>query len=234
MSVADGCCVTLLLQRPQRALQHSLKVRHLTEDQSLTLTLFTDLLAANDLMTKAKTRLLPHLHHLLPLCRGEPLRLVQVDLGLVEPGADVSQVLIKDFHLVLHNAEPVLGPGVDTPPGLVEATELVLQRGLTALHQSLQAGAGLPQAGQLPLTALGLLQQALREQERLPVAALHLLATLETFSKGSDEMFGRLTLAHATSASMSAGMSPQLFFCWSSASDVVSHSSRAALSFWNF
>jgi len=45
--------------------------------------------------------LLPHLHHLLPLLRGEPLRLVQVDLGLVEPGADVSQVLVKDFHFIL-------------------------------------------------------------------------------------------------------------------------------------
>jgi len=54
--IQDGCCVMLLLQRPQRALQHSLKVRHLTEDQSLTPTLFTDLLAANDLMTKSNTR----------------------------------------------------------------------------------------------------------------------------------------------------------------------------------
>ncbi len=44
---------------------------------------------------------LPYLHHLFPLCRGEPLSLVQVDLGLVEPGADVSQVLIKDFHFIL-------------------------------------------------------------------------------------------------------------------------------------
>lgn len=44
---------------------------------------------------------LPYLHHLFPLCRGEPLSLIQVDLGLVEPGADVSQVLIKDFHFIL-------------------------------------------------------------------------------------------------------------------------------------
>lgn len=42
-----------------------------------------------------------HLHHLLFLCGGQPLGLIQVDLGLVEPGADVSQVLVKDFHLVL-------------------------------------------------------------------------------------------------------------------------------------
>lgn len=33
---------------------------------------------------------------------------------------------------------------------------------------------------------------------------------------------------------MSAGMSSQPFFCWSWASLVVSHSCRAALSFWNF
>lgn len=47
--------------------------------------------------------------------------------------------------------------------------------------------------------------------------------------------FGQLlTLAHAISASMSAGMSPQLFFCCSWTSLVVSHSCRAALSFWNF
>lgn len=44
---------------------------------------------------------LPYLYHLLPLRQGKPLSLVQVDLGLVEPGADVSQVLIKNFHLIL-------------------------------------------------------------------------------------------------------------------------------------
>lgn len=44
----------------------------------------------------------------------------------------------------------------------------------------------------------------------------------------------RLTFAHAISASMSAGMSPQLFFCWSWVSLLVSHSCRVALSFWNF
>lgn len=44
---------------------------------------------------------LSHLHHLLPLGWCEPLSLVQVDLGLVQPGADVSQVLIKNFHLIL-------------------------------------------------------------------------------------------------------------------------------------
>lgn len=42
-----------------------------------------------------------YLDHLFPLCRGEPLSLVQVDLGLVEPGADVSQVLIEYFHFIL-------------------------------------------------------------------------------------------------------------------------------------
>lgn len=44
---------------------------------------------------------LPYLYHLLPLCRGEPLGLVQVDLGLVEPGAYVSQVLVENFHFIL-------------------------------------------------------------------------------------------------------------------------------------
>lgn len=44
---------------------------------------------------------LTYLYQFFPLCWGQPLSLVQVDLGLVEPGADVSQVLIKNFHFIL-------------------------------------------------------------------------------------------------------------------------------------
>lgn len=74
-------------------------------------------------------------------------------------------------------------------------------------------------------------------QEHRIVLLLHLLArsrnTPVVLLERFDDRFG-LTLAHAISASMSAGMSPQLFFCCSWASPVVSHSCRAALSFWNF
>lgn len=76
-------------------------------------------------------------------------------------------------------------------------------------------------------------------REHPTVSLLHLLARRRStpllLLKRFDERFGQLlTLAHAISASISAGMSPQLFFCWSWASLVVSHSSRVVLSFWNF
>ena len=42
-----------------------------------------------------------YLDHSLSVCGGQSLGLVQVDLRLVQPGADVGQVLVKDLHLIL-------------------------------------------------------------------------------------------------------------------------------------
>lgn len=42
-----------------------------------------------------------YFYYFFPLCRRKPLCFVQMDLGLVEPGADVSQVLIKYFYFIL-------------------------------------------------------------------------------------------------------------------------------------
>lgn len=43
----------------------------------------------------------PYLYYLFPFCRRKPLSLVQVDLSLIKPCANVSQVLIKNFHFIL-------------------------------------------------------------------------------------------------------------------------------------
>lgn len=42
-----------------------------------------------------------YLQHFFSVSWRNPLGLIQVDLGLVEPGADMSQVLIEDLHLIL-------------------------------------------------------------------------------------------------------------------------------------